>query len=90
AFNIAMGAAYHLMCFFTSLNDNNVQSTAHPVMIHTDERDKSLQVVKVSSYKARANKEVDALLTNQSFDVDKRDGVKFIKTLETLSALYGG
>lgn len=90
AFNMAMGAAYHLMCFFTSLNDSNVRGIAHPVTIHTDERDKSLKVVKVSSYKARANKEVDALLTNQSFDVDKRDGVKFIKTLETLSALYGG
>lgn len=90
AFNIAMGAAYHLMCFFTSLNDSDVQSIAHPVTIHTDERDKSLQVVKVSSFKARANKKVDAVLTNQSFDVDKRDGVKLIKTLEKLSALYGG
>ncbi|MFA0156090.1 hypothetical protein [Vibrio sp. 10N.261.46.A3] len=90
AFNMAMGAAYHLMCFFTSLNDGDVQSIAHPITIHTDERDKSLQVVKVSRFKARANKEVDAVLTNQSFDVDKRDGVKFIKTLETLSALYGG
>tara|TARA_R110002050_G_scaffold112490_2_gene226746 strand:- start:3969 stop:6326 length:2358 start_codon:yes stop_codon:yes gene_type:complete len=90
AFNIAMGAAYHLMCFFTSLNDGDVKNISHPVTIHTDERDKSLQVVKVSSFKARANKEVDAVLTNQSFDVDKRDGVKFIKTLETLSALYGG
>ncbi|MEZ9370399.1 hypothetical protein AB4140_16470 [Shewanella sp. 10N.286.51.B2] len=90
AFNMAMGAAYHLMCFFTSLNDGDVQSIAHPITIHTDERDKSLQVVKISSFKARANKEVDAVLTSQSFDVDKRDGVKFIKTLETLSALYGG
>lgn len=90
AFNMAMGAAYHLMCFFTSLNHSDVQSIAHPITIHTDERDKSLQVVKVSSFKSRANKEVDAVLTNQSFDVDKRDGVKFIKTLETLSALYGG
>lgn len=90
AFNMAMGAAYHLMCFFTSLNDSDVQSIAHPVTIHTDERDKSLQVIKISSFKARANKKVDAVLTNQSFDVDKRDGVTFIKTLETLSALYGG
>lgn len=89
AFNMVMGAAYHLMCFFTSLNDSNIQGIAHPITIHTDGRDKSLQVVKVSSFKARANKEVDAVLSNQSFDVDKRDGVKFIKTLETLSALYG-
>lgn len=89
AFNIAMGAVYHLMCFFTSLNDSDVRSIAHPITIHTNERDKSLQLVKVSSFKARANKKVDAVLTNQSFDVDKRDGVKFIQTLETLSALYG-
>ncbi|HHX8287283.1 TPA: hypothetical protein ACVOZD_000285 [Vibrio diabolicus] len=90
AFNMAMGAAYHLICFFSSLNDGDVQSIAHPITIHTDERDKSLQVVKVTSFKPRANKEVDAVLTNQSFDVGKRDGVKFIKTLEMLSALYGG
>lgn len=92
AFNIAMGAAYHLMCFFTSLNDSDVQSIAHPITIHTDERDKSLQVIKVSSFKARANKQVDALLTNESdkiFDVNKRDGVTFIKLLEELSQLYG-
>ncbi|MEZ8087904.1 hypothetical protein [Vibrio sp. 1S139] len=90
AFNMAMGAAYHLMGFFTSLNDGGLQSIAHPITIHTDERDKSLQVVKVSSFKPRTNKEIDAVLTNQSFDVDKRGGVKFIITLETLSALYGG
>ncbi len=71
AFNLTMGAAYHLMCFFTSLNDSDVQSIAHPIIIHSDERDKSLQTVKVSSFKARANKEVDAVLTNQNFDVDK-------------------
>ena len=90
AFNLAMGAAYHLMCFFTSLNDSDIQSIAHPITIHTDERDKNLKVVKVSSYKARAIKEVDAILTSQSFDVDKRDGVKFIKTLKELSTLYDG
>jgi hypothetical protein len=92
AFNMVMGAAYHLMCFFTSLNDSNIRDIGHPIKIHIDERDKSLQVVKVSSFKVRANKKVDAVLTNESFnkfDVDKRDGVKFIKVLETLSRLYG-
>jgi hypothetical protein len=95
AFNMAMGAAYHLMCFFTSLNDTNVRAIAHPITIHTDERDKNLQTVKVSSFKARSNKEVDAIITNLTdesivkFDVDKRDGVTFIKTLEKLSRLYG-
>jgi len=95
AFNMAMGAAYHLMCFFSSLNDSNVRSIAHPITIHTDERDKSLQVVRVSSFKTRANKQVDAVLTNDidestsNFNVDKRDGVTFIKTLEKLSILYG-
>ncbi|PSU42853.1 hypothetical protein C9J12_28565 [Photobacterium frigidiphilum] len=90
AFNIAMGAAYHLMCFFTSLNDSNVQGISHPITIHYADRDKGLQVVKVTGFKTRANKKVDAVLTSQSFDVDKRDGVKFIKTLEVFSALYGG
>lgn len=95
AFNMTMGAAYHLVCFFTSLNDTNIRAISHPIKIHTDERDKSLQTVKVSSSKARANKLVDAILTNITneslikFDVDKRDGVTFIKTLEKLSMLYG-
>ncbi|ANQ27018.1 hypothetical protein BA894_11380 [Vibrio natriegens] len=89
AFNLTMGAAYHLMCFFTSLNDSNIQNIAHPIHVHTEERDKSLQVVKVSSYKPRANSEVDALLVSEAFDVNKRDGVKFITLLERLSKLYG-
>lgn len=89
AFNLTMGAAYHLMCFFTSLNDSNIRDIAHPIKVHTEERDKSLQVVKVSSHKPRANKEVDALLVGEQFDIDKRDGVKFIKLLERLSKLYG-
>ncbi|EDL54027.1 hypothetical protein VSAK1_17337 [Vibrio mediterranei AK1] len=89
AFNLTMGVAYHLMCFFTSLNHSNVRNIAHPIHVHTEARDKSLQVVKVSSYKPRANSEVDALLVGESFDVDKRDGVKFITLLERLSKLYG-
>ncbi|MFM2584359.1 hypothetical protein [Vibrio campbellii] len=89
AFNLTMGAAYHLMCFFTSLNDSNIRNIAHPIHVHTEERDKSLKVVKVSSHKPRANSEVDALLVGEQFDVDKRDGVKFIKLLERLSKIYG-
>ncbi|WP_264878317.1 hypothetical protein [Vibrio agarivorans] len=89
AFNLTMGAAYHLMCFFTSLNDSNIRNIAHPIHVHTDARDKSLEVIKVSSFKPRANSEVDALLVGESFDVDKRDGVKFITLLERLSKLYG-
>ena len=89
AFNLTMGAAYHLMCYFTSLNDSNIRDIAHPIKVHTEDRDNNLQVVKVSSYKRRANKEVDALLVGKPFDVDKRDGVKFIRLLELLSKLYG-
>ncbi|AZS24191.1 MULTISPECIES: hypothetical protein [Vibrio] len=89
AFNLTMGAAYHLLCFFTSLNDSNIRDIAHPIKVHTEERDKSLQVVKVSSHKPRANKAVDALLVGEQFDVDKRGGVKFIQLLERLSKLYG-
>ena len=89
AFNLTMGAAYHLMCYFTSLNDSNIRDIAHPIKVHTEDRDKNLQVVKVSSYKRRANKEVDALLVGEPFDVNKRDGVKFIRLLELLSKLYG-
>ncbi|EGR0744800.1 hypothetical protein BBM24_21850 [Vibrio parahaemolyticus] len=89
AFNLTMGAAYHLMCYFTSLNDSNIRGIAHPIKVHTEDRDKNLQVVKVSSHKPRANKEVDALLVGEQFDVDKRDGVRFIKLLERLSKLYG-
>ncbi len=94
AFNIVMGAAYHLLCFFTSLNDTNVRDVSYPIIVHTDERDKSLETVKVSSFKTRANKQVDAILTNEAFnhssdfDIQKRSGVEFIKTLEKLAKLY--
>ncbi|MEZ9171745.1 hypothetical protein AB4122_09805 [Vibrio cyclitrophicus] len=88
AFNLTMGAAYHLMCFFTSLNHGNIRQISHPIDVKTGERDKSLQVVKVSSYKPRANSEVDALLVGEQFDIDKHDGVKFIRLLERLSKLY--
>jgi len=92
AFNLTMGAAYHLICYFTSLNDSVVRTIAHPIIVHTDARDKSLQTIKVSGFKARANKEVDAILTNESsisFDVEKKSGVLFINTLAELSKLYG-
>lgn len=94
AFNLAMGAAYHLICFFTSLNDRNVRDIAHPIIVHTKERDKAIKTVNVSSFKARSNKVVDSTLTSETdeslvnFDVDKRDGVTFIQTLEQLSKLY--
>jgi hypothetical protein len=93
AFNITMSAAYHLMCYFTSLNDSVIREISHPITIHTDSRDKSLKITKVSGTKVRANKEVDAILTDEtsiSFDVNKKSGVLFIQTLEELSTLYGG
>ncbi|EOW0798662.1 hypothetical protein ACN2LU_004198, partial [Vibrio vulnificus] len=36
AFNLAMGAAYHLLCYFTSLNHSVVRSICHPIEIETD------------------------------------------------------
>jgi len=94
AFNITMGAAYHLLCYFTSFNDGVVRKVSHPLTIETDSRDKSLKTVKVKGFKVRANKEVGATLTNEvddnvSFDVEKKTGVAFIKVLTELSSLYG-
>lgn len=94
AFNIAMGAAYHLFCYFTSLNDGTIREVCHPLIIETNSRDKSLKTVKVKGYKDRASKVVSAILTNEVnneliFDVEKRSGVTFIETLTELSKLYG-
>lgn len=95
AFNICMGAAYHLMCYFSSLNDSVIQDLEHPLTIEYDKRDKSLKTVKITGFKRRANKVVDAFLSNEgededvTFDVDKRNGVTFIETLVELSLLYG-
>lgn len=94
AFNITMGAAYHLLCYFTSFNDGVVRKVSHPITIEIDSRDKSLKTVKVKGFKVRANKEVGATLTNEvdssiSFDVEKKTGVAFIKVLSELSSLYG-
>ncbi|MFL0854997.1 hypothetical protein ACJO1H_05575 [Vibrio parahaemolyticus] len=94
AFNLAMGAAYHLFCYFTSLNDGPVREVCHPLVVEIDSRDKSLRTIKVRGFKARANKDVSATLTNEvddqiTFDVEKRSGVAFIELLSELSSLYG-
>lgn len=94
AFNITMGAAYHLLCYFTSFNDSVIKQVSHPLTIQTDSRDKSLKTVKINGFKIRANKKVSATLTNKlddciSFDVEKKTGVTFIKVLVELSSLYG-
>ena len=94
AFNITMGAAYHLLCYFTSFNDGIVRKLSHPITVETDSRDKSLKTIKINGFKVRANKEVSATLTSEvddniSFDVEKKTGVAFIKVLTELSSLYG-
>lgn len=93
AFNITMGAAYHLFCYFTSLNDSQVKAVCHPLTIETDRRDKSLKTIKVKAFKSRANKDVSAVFTNEmdgsiAFDVEKKSGVAFIEVLSELSSLY--
>ncbi len=94
AFNMTMGAAYHLFCYFTSLNDSIVREVCHPIVVETDSRDKSIKTIKVRGFKTRANKDVSATLTNEvddsvSFDVEKKSGVVFIEILSELSLLYG-
>ena len=94
AFNQCMAMAYHLVCYFTSLNDSVIRQLCHPIKVETDNREKSLKTVTISGYKKRANKRVDAVFSNEldniAFDVDKRDGVTFISTLAELSLLYAG
>ena len=96
AFNVVMGAAYHLICYFTSLNDSVVREICHPLTVETDTRDKSLKTIKITGFKPRANQDVSALMSNEvdesekvSFDVEKKTGVTFIETLSELSRLYG-
>lgn len=95
AFNITMGAAYHLFCYFTSLNDCVVREVCHPLKIEVDSRDKSLKKMKVIGFKVRSNQEVNALLTDEIssdniiFDVEKKTGIAFIEILSELSTCYG-
>jgi hypothetical protein len=94
AFNQCMVIAYHLICYFSSLNDSVIRQLCHPIKVETDNRDKSLKTVTISGFKNRANKRVDAVFSNEvdniAFDVDKRDGVAFMSTLTELSLLYAG
>lgn len=94
AFNITMGAAYHLLCYFTSFNDAVIRSLSHPFEIMTDSRDKSLKTIKIKAFKVRANKEVTSTLTNEvddtfTFDVEKKTGIAFMEVLMELSSSYG-
>ncbi|HGF3774357.1 TPA: hypothetical protein ACF37B_003238 [Vibrio parahaemolyticus] len=95
AFNIAMGAAYHLLCYFTSLNHSVVRSVCHPIKIETESRERTLKTIKIRGFKARANRNVSALVSNETdehivFDVEKKTGVAFIETLAELSSCFGG
>ncbi|MEF1291998.1 hypothetical protein QTO00_19640, partial [Vibrio sp. M260118] len=93
AFNLAMGAAYHLLCYFTSLNHSVVRSICHPIEIETDNGERGLKTIKISGFKARANLSVTALVSNETdehivFDVEKKTGVAFIETLVKLSTCF--
>ncbi|ELR67169.1 hypothetical protein C942_02677 [Photobacterium marinum] len=93
AFNLAMGAAYHLFCYFTSLNDSVIREVCHPLQVNISNRDKNLKTIKISGFKRRANKDVSSIVSNEmddlEFDVEKRDGVAFIEALSELSKAYG-
>lgn len=95
AFNIAMGAAYHLLCYFTSLNHSVVRSVCHPIKVETDSRERALKTIKIRGFKARSNRNVSALVSNETdehivFDVEKKTGVAFIEILAELSTCFGG
>lgn len=96
AFNVAMGAAYHLLCFYTSFNDSVAQGIRHPLEI-VSEKDRTLKTVTLKGFKRRANKDQESILSDELDDefiefteeIDKRTGVDFIQLLIQLSRCYG-
>lgn len=94
AFNVAMGAAYHLLCFYTSFNDSVVQGILHPLKVISEKKERTLKTVTLKGFKRRANKEQESILSDDSgdeftVDIDKRTGVDFIHLLIQLSRRYG-
>jgi hypothetical protein len=103
-FNRAMQAGYFLFSYYTSFNSSTIFDVKHPIDFLTEKKEgRTLKYASVRGYKGRANKEVSSTFTDQidlddtetygndeyvTAEVDKKDGIKFIKSLIELSKLY--
>ncbi len=94
AFNLAMCSAYHLLCFYTSFNDEVTKNINHPLKVVSEKKDRTLKTVTLKGFKRRAYKEQEAVLSDDlsdefTVDIDKRTGVDFVQLLSQLSRCYG-
>lgn len=92
AFNLTMHIGYALFCYYTSFNDSVAREVCHPITINEDTSDRrTRQFVTIRGYKPRANKIVSSTISSEDTvdaEIDKKDGVKFLKLLLELSSLY--
>lgn len=94
AFNLTMHIGYALFCYYTSFNDSVAREVCHPITINEDTSDKrTRQFVTIRGFKPRSNKTVSSTVSSEdTFDaeIEKKDGVKFLKLILELSSLYSG
>lgn len=100
-FNICMAAGYALFAYYTGLNRDVVLNAAHPIKFEKRKlKDKTINQISLSLWKARAGKFVKAELTDDmpvfdfsedEFDVEieKKTGVSLVNKLVKLAEMFG-
>ncbi len=98
-FNLAMVAGYYLFAYYTALNSTPILKAKLPIKVLTSKVEgRTVRHVSIKVRKGRGNKAVSGLFSDDmgveediesmTVEVNKKDGLDFILTLEKLSMLY--
>tara|TARA_R110002050_G_scaffold3742_4_gene19468 strand:- start:29544 stop:31547 length:2004 start_codon:yes stop_codon:yes gene_type:complete len=102
-FNVAMVSGYYLFCHYTNLNSTPVLNVCHPIVESEYRKEhRTTRYVTIKTWKGRAKKVVQGTFSEAEHDdvdnveqedelpleIDKRDGLTFIRTLTRLSSLF--
>ncbi|WP_371192942.1 hypothetical protein [Glaciecola sp. SC05] len=98
AFNTAMICGYFLFCHYTNLNTTSVLNVCHPIVeTKYAEAHRSTRYTTINAWKGRAKKVVQGTFVEAEIadneegiplDIDKRDGLTFVKALAKLSLMF--
>jgi hypothetical protein len=94
-FNVAMSLGLFLFSHYTNLNKSSMIHISHPLTESEHKKEhRTTRYIIINAWKGRANKVVQGVFAEETecdfvqLEVDKRDGLSFITTLEKLSRLF--
>lgn len=99
AFNLAMTSAFYLFCHYSNFNTSSITGVCHPIKFenhHDNKQNRTTRYANIKAWKSRSTKVVESTFSEESeegeitLEIDKRDGLSFIKTLIKLSTLVNG